>query len=192
MKTRNSTFETSISWVINQVLEKVEAKHQTVVHSNIIPLDDFEQPSATDEEKSHLLLLPYHGQKGDFALKSIRKRLKTLLPNSVNMQITFKCKKINWCFKIKDTVNFEHKNDLAYHEKCSTNNCKDDYVGETKRRISERIRAYNGRDVNSHLLKHYMEEEHECLQNKDFVILRSGFSNNTVKERFLKNFGSKI
>ena len=42
---------------------------------------------------------------------------------------------------------------------------------------------HNGTDVNSHLLKHYMEKEHECLQNKDFVILSSGFSNNTVKRK---------
>ena len=40
-------------------------------------MDDFEQPSA-NEVKSHLLLLPYQGQKGDFVLKSMRKRLKTL------------------------------------------------------------------------------------------------------------------
>ena len=64
-------------WVINQVVEQVEAKQRTVMHSNNLPMDDFEQPSA-NEVKSHLLLLPYKGQKGNFVLKSMRKRLKTL------------------------------------------------------------------------------------------------------------------
>ena len=74
-------------------------------------MDDSEQPSATNEEKSHLLLLPYQGQKCDFALKSMRKRLKTLLPNNFNTQIAF---------------NFEHKHDLVYDGKCPANNCNDD------------------------------------------------------------------
>ena len=89
-------------WIINQVVEQVQAKHQTVTHSNNLPMGDFEQLSATNEEKSHFLLLPYQGQKGDFALKLMRKRLKILLPNNFNMQISFKGKKLNSCFQIKD------------------------------------------------------------------------------------------
>ena len=113
----------------------------------------------------------------------MRERLKTLLPNNFNTQIAFKGKKLNSCFKIKDTVNFEHKHDLVYHGKCPANNCKDDYVGETGRSILERIMDHNGRDVNSHLLKHHMGKEHHCLQNKDFVVLSSGFRNNKVKRK---------
>ena len=65
-------------WVINLIVEQVEAKHRTVIYSNSLPMDDFEQPSAANEEKTHLLLLLCQGQKCDFALKSMRKRLKTL------------------------------------------------------------------------------------------------------------------
>ena len=39
----------------------------------------------------------------------------------------------------------------------------------------------NGRNVNSHLLKHHIEKWHQCLQNKDFVITNSGFGNSKVK-----------
>ena len=90
----------------------------------------------------------------------MRKRLKTLLPNNFNTQIAFKDKKLNSCFKIKDTVNFEHKHDLVYHGKCPANNCKDDYVGEIGGSISERVVDHNDRDVSCHLLKHNMEKEH--------------------------------
>lgn len=57
--------------------------------SNDLPIDVLEQPSTTSEEKCHLLLLPYQGQKSGFALKSMRKRLKTLIPNNSNMQTAY-------------------------------------------------------------------------------------------------------
>ena len=41
----------------------------------------------------------------------------------------------------------------------------------------------NGRYVNSYLLKHRMEKEHQCLQNKEFVILSSSIQNNTVQRK---------
>ena len=170
-------------WVISQVVEHVEAKHRTVTHSKNLPLDDFEQISTTNEEKSHLLLLPYQGQKGDFALKLMRKRLKTLLPNNFNTHVAFKGRKLNSCFKIKDTVTFEHKHDIAYYRKCPANNCNDDCVIKADRRISERIMDHNIRDVNSHLLKHLMEKEHQGLQIKYFDIISSGFRNNTTKRK---------
>ena len=39
------------------------------------------------------------------------------------MQIAFESKKLNSCFKIKDSVNFEHKHDLVYHGNCCANKC---------------------------------------------------------------------
>ena len=113
----------------------------------------------------------------------MRNRLKTLLPNNFNTQIAFKGKKHNSCFKIIDTLNFEHKHDLVYHEKCLANNCDDDYIGETGPHISERIMGQNGRVTNSHLLKHYIQKEHQCLQIKDFVIIGSGLRNDTIKRK---------
>ena len=71
-------------WVVNQVVEQVKAKHRTVTPSNILPMDVLEQLFTTNEEKTHLLLLPYQGQKVNFVLKSMRTRLKTLLPNDFN------------------------------------------------------------------------------------------------------------
>ena len=66
-------------------------------------MDVLEQLFTTNEEKTHLLLLPYQGQKGNFVLKSMRTRIKTLLPNDFNTQIAFKDNELNSCFKIKDS-----------------------------------------------------------------------------------------
>ena len=65
------------------------------------------------------------------------------------------------------TVNFECRHNLVYHGKCPANNCNNDYVGDTGPHISERIMGHNGRDINSHLLKHHIEKQHQCLQIKD-------------------------
>ena len=75
--------------VTSQVVEQAESKHQTVTHANNLPVDDFEHTSATNKEKGHLILLQYLGQTNDFALKPMRKKLKTLLLNNFNMKITF-------------------------------------------------------------------------------------------------------
>ena len=56
--------------------------------------------------------------------------------------------------KIIDTVNFEQKHDSDYHRKCPANTYNDDYVGETCRRILERIMDRSGSDANCNLLKH--------------------------------------
>ena len=72
--------------------------------------------------------------------------------------------------KWKNTVNFEHKHDLVYHGKCPDNNCNDVYVGETGRRILERILDHNGRDVKSHLLKQLIKKASVSLKI-DFVTI---------------------
>ena len=136
-------------------------------------------------------LLPDKGQKDDFALKSMRKRLKTILPNNFNTCIAFKGKKLNSCFKTKDTVNLEQRHDLVYHGKCPANNCNDNYVGKKGRRISEGIMGHYGSDVSFYLSKHHMEKEHQCLQNKDFVVLSSAIRNNAVKRKISEGLWTK-
>ena len=42
-------------------------------------------------------------------------------------------------FQAKDQAKFEHWIDVVYYCKCPENDCDDSYIGETDRRISERI-----------------------------------------------------
>ena len=107
---------------------KQNNKYNTVIHSNNLTMDNFEQPSTTSEEKA-MLLLPHQEQKDDFTTKSMRKTLKTLLPNNFNTQIAFKVRNLIHLLKSK-TVNFENKHNLVYHGKCPANNFNSDYIGE--------------------------------------------------------------
>ena len=43
--------------------------------------------------------------------------------------------------------------------KCPEQNCTDNYLGKSARRISERITAHGGRDQKSHLFRHAIVNE---------------------------------
>ena len=67
----------TLKWDINHVLNEVEEKHKISVNnfseeSQVFPVTDL---------KRHLLVLPYQGQKSNFIIKSMKKRLKALLPD---------------------------------------------------------------------------------------------------------------
>ena len=111
-------------WVINQVLNEVEEKHKTSVNN----VSEESKLSPVTDLKCHILALPYQGQKCDFIIKSMWKRLKTLLPDNVKTDVAFQGKQLSSCFNIKDKTKFPHKHDLVYHAKCAEESCNDDYV----------------------------------------------------------------
>ena len=65
--------------------------------------------------------------------------------------------------------------------KCSAEICLDDYIGESARRIIERVKGHTGRDTNSHVLKHSSKKEHAEVTREDFKIISSHFKNNRFK-----------
>ena len=113
-----------------------------------------------------LLMIPYQGGKGEQAIKTIRKTIKRLLPSNIKVQVSFTGNKFNSCFNIKDKTKFEHRHDVIYLWKCPETTCNDNYIGETKRRIFERVKDYNGRDFKSHLLKHALKTIINMFQRK--------------------------
>ena len=90
-------------WVINQVLNEVEEKHHTSVNN----ISEEWQVSPVTDLKCHLLVI-----------KSMKKRLKTLLPDNVKTDVAFQGKQLSSCFNIKDKTKFPHKHDLVYHAEC--------------------------------------------------------------------------
>ena len=111
-------------------------------------------PVEAIEQKRHLLILPYQGDRGNALAKSLQKRLHILLPNYLNTQVTYKGKKLSTCFTLKDQTKFEHQHDMVYHGKCPEVDFIDNYIGEASRRVSERIIDHNGRDRKSHLFRY--------------------------------------
>ena len=130
-------------------MNKVKGNHKT----NVNNVSEESKVSPVTNLKRYVLVLPCQGQKGDFIIKSMRKRLKTLLPYNVKTDIAFQGKQLSCCFNIKDETKLPDKHDLVYHAKGAEENCDDDYVGETARRISEKLLDHSERDKNPHILE---------------------------------------
>ena len=112
--------------------------------------------------------------------------------SNVQTDIVYTSSKLSCKFKVKDKTPFEEQHDLLYRAVCATNNCTEDYVGETARRIVERAKDHNGRDQHSHLVKHAIENNHLPVVKGDFTILDSGYRNNTRKRKIAEALTIKV
>ena len=106
----------------------------------------------------------------------MNKCVNKLLPNNTKIEVASKSTKLNSCFNVKEKIDFEHNHDLISHTKCPEPTCIDDYVGESARRKTERIKHHNGRDHTSHVLKYSIEKSHKNANAIDFF--HKNFYNN--------------
>ena len=61
-------------------------------------------------------------------------------------------------------------------------------IGETARRLSERVLDHNGRDAKSHLVKHAIKKGHKYPKIEDFNVIGKGYINNTFKWKVAESF----
>ena len=86
--------------------------------------------------------------------------------------ISYKSAKLSTKFPIKGKTDFHHRHNVGYYGKCPSEGSKDNYAGETKRRIVERIKDHNSEDNSSYLLKNAR------AWKKDFQILGNNYQSN--------------
>ena len=84
----------------------------------------------------------------------MKKQLKKVLPDNVKTVVTYQSKTLESKFPVKDKIDVLHQNNVAYCGKCRNPNCKDDHIGETDRRVIERVINHNKRDKKPHMLKY--------------------------------------
>ena len=110
-------------WVVKKILK--EETEKIDIRNNADKIKDTIQTDVKFEskDKSHLLLLPYQGEKGLHLTKSLKRHLKSLLPSTVKANIGFTGKKLSTRFQIKYQTKFEHKHDIIYLATCSEDNC---------------------------------------------------------------------
>ena len=133
--------------------------------------------------KHPLLLLPYQGEQGSRLVKSLKRSITKLIPKTTQLELGFTASKLSTYFQIKDKIIFEHNYDVVFLGTCPENNYSRNYVGESARRISERIIDHNDRDHNSHLFKHSCCKNHPNTSKTDFQIISSGFKNNYYRRK---------
>ena len=112
-----------------------------------------------ENEKRHLLTIPYEGEKGDYLIESVKRSLKNMLRNNVKPQITYAGRKLGSSFQTKD------------------------HIGETDHRVNEKIVDNTGRDANSHLLKQSIESGHKPLEAIGYKITGKGYCKNTMNRK---------
>ena len=177
------------NWIINKVLKQVKTKHRDPVpNSNVSNDNEAAQTSKQTiveqhDNKKHLLMIPYQGGKGEQVIKSVRKTIKRLFSINIKVQISSTGNKLSSCFNIKDKTKFEHRHDVIYLRTCPKTTCNNNYIGEAKGQIFERVKDHTCRDFNSHLLKHPLENNHQHVSGKYFKIIGNGFRGNNKKRK---------
>ena len=130
---------------------------------------------------THMLVLPCKGEKGEKLIKSLNKHVKKVLPENHLSRHAYRSKKMGSFFNIKDQTKLEHNNDLTYLVKCPEKTCSENYLGETARRINERVLEHASKDKKSHMLQHTLQSGYPSVLLNEFKILGKGFNNNRVK-----------
>ena len=167
--------------IIKQILKQVqdEQNQQNVT----VPIAATADETKTNGKKEHLLLVPYQGKKGDYVIKSMKKRMKSLLSTGCVAKSSYVGNKLSTCFCVKDVTEFKHNHDIIYQSRCPEIRCNDHYLAETGHRISERVLDHAGRDPNSHLFKHSVEFGHPVLDKNNYKIIEKGYRNNVRKRK---------
>ena len=136
-------------WIVNQWEEECKLVNEQY-HGNIETNID----NITVTTTTHILVLPYKGEKREKLIKSLNKHVKKVLPENYLSQHAYSIKKLGSFFNIKDQTKLEHNNDLTYLVKCPEKTCSQNYLRETARRINERVLEHACRDKKSHMLDH--------------------------------------
>ena len=59
-----------------------------------------------EKKKNICFIVPYQGKKGDYVVKSMKKRMKSLLPTGTVTKIAYVGNKLISCFRVKDVTEF--------------------------------------------------------------------------------------
>ena len=168
-------FKNYPNWVIKQLLE-VKYKHYETSHK-VSSMNE-----VNNDEKDHLLLLPYSGFEGEELVRLRKKTTKIKLPDNIVTKSAYTATRLRDTFKIKTKILKEHQHDISYCVECPEENFNENYVGKTGLRLSKRVIIHNGGDTNFHILKHLVEREHRAPSIHEFGIL----GDNYLKTKFCR------
>ena len=90
----------------------------------------------------------------------------------LRIKIVFTGSKLSTCFQVRIKQRIE-----------ISGNGSENYIWETARRISERVKDHTGKDVHSYLFKHAVESGHELLDVTNYSIITKGHGDNIRKRK---------
>ena len=155
--------------VVENIIKKVRNK-------NIHAEKDAQREIESDTVSRPHMSLPYGGDKGNTIIKKLKRTLNSILPTTVQPEISVKGTKIASCFKIKDKVDDKHTSGFIYEFECNrVQTCKSNYIGETGRRKEVRLQEHGEKDESSAILQHCRSTKHAKAKEKNFKILARNY-----------------
>ena len=83
--------------------------------------------------------------------------------NDISPKVSDNGTKLSSMFNIKDETPLEHKSNLVHKINCPENNCNAVHIGETGRRLSERIKEHGDIKGHSHVAQHTLKTNHRAI-----------------------------
>ena len=114
--------------------------------------------------------------------------LKYNSPNNIVTKSAYSASKRSNKFNIRSKIKQHHQHGVTYYVKYFEEICREDYTGETGRRLSEFVVNHSGSDKNSHVLKYWIKKEHKLPSLEEFMILRTNYK----KIRFRRKLSESL
>ena len=102
------------------------------------------------------------------------------------MTVTYQSKTLFTKFHVNDKTNYCQKNNLVYHGKCAYENCRDDYTGETDRKIKNSLLIIIKAIITHTSLDTHVKCNNITLAQQDLKIITG--SNYRSKEKLVKGY----
>ena len=84
-------------------------------------------------------------------MNAIYNYINRILPKNHASQNVYRSRKMGSSLNIKNQTKLEHKHDYTYLVECPENTLLETYLGETARRLNERIMEHAAKDNKSHV-----------------------------------------
>ena len=166
-------------WLVKQMMKKVlDGQTNRNVPNVTINLPNEDSHRSI---KTTLISLPYKRKQGENVIRSLRNTLDKILPQDVEPKFIYTGTELSTKFQIKDKTKDEHKHDLVYYGKCPE--CDESYVGETGRRLQDRVDEHSRKDSKSNILRHSYQENHKNVSRNNFQILGNGYKKMKFKRK---------
>ena len=183
----------------SMLVDKIILDERQSAESQTIQDPEESEIEQTEENIQVALNLPYAGDKGEEIVKKMQKFMKKAVnteSKKLQLRTTYKSTRLSTRFNIKDKTKPEHLHNVVYYVPCPNKRCKDDYIGETKRRTEKRSDEHRSKDKKSHVLQHSEKTKHKRVSLKDFKILgkgyRSNFRRKISESLFIKRLKPKL
>lgn len=128
-----------------------------------------------------MLKLPYKGKGGEKLVRSLNNTLAKLPTTDIVTRVIYNSTKLGSRFPVKDRTKSEHEHNLIYEITCPDEHCNASYIGETGRRLSERIKEHGTITGNSHVSQHSMKFGHKPVTMDNVQVLTK--HRGTIKSR---------